>query len=169
VHLRVLPSARPRARGTAQATTGQDRVGGRLHGMASRARESRPNSGVRSRAPTDRRQLNSGREIPDLTVTGGTEVSNLAPSSRESGEIVGSATLGPRVEPELQQKFRRQPRHVMAGGHLIDGWGLGSNPAESIGPILVASGVGDRLSPRRRTFCLATPPLHRWPGGNLQF
>jgi hypothetical protein len=33
----------------------------------------------------------------------------------------------------------------MASGHLIDGWGLGWNPAEIIGPILVASGVGDCL------------------------
>jgi hypothetical protein len=48
---------RPRARGAAQATTRQDSMGGRLHGMASRAGESRLNCGGRSGAPTDRRQL----------------------------------------------------------------------------------------------------------------
>src|ERR1700737_2643294 len=41
---------------------------------ASRAGESRPNCGVRSGAPTDRKQLSSGRETPDLTVTGGPRV-----------------------------------------------------------------------------------------------
>ena len=60
--LRVLPPARARARGAAQAATGQDRMGGRLHGMASRAGESGPNRGIPMprRRPSGRaRQLSS--------------------------------------------------------------------------------------------------------------
>ena len=43
-----------------------------------------PNRGVPSGASTDRGRLSSGRETPDLTVTGGTKGSNPPPSSRES-------------------------------------------------------------------------------------
>src|ERR1700730_5721860 len=49
-------------------------MGPRLHGMAGRAGESRPNCGVRPDVPTDRRPLSLGRETPDLTVTGGPRV-----------------------------------------------------------------------------------------------
>ena len=53
-HLRILPPARARTRGAAQTATRQERMGDRLHGMASRAGESASNREGRSRAPIPR-------------------------------------------------------------------------------------------------------------------